>query len=83
MKFVALVSGGKDSLLSLQEAHILGHELVCVANLYPPALDQPEEDLSTELDSHTFQTVGAEIVQKIAHCLCVPLVSRPLKGTPK
>ena len=35
MKFVALVSGGKDSIYSLMEAIAQGHELVCAANLSP------------------------------------------------
>jgi diphthine-ammonia ligase len=35
MKFVALLSGGKDSVYNVLECVSLGHELVCVANLYP------------------------------------------------
>jgi diphthine-ammonia ligase len=35
MKFVALLSGGKDSVFNALECVSLGHELVCVANLYP------------------------------------------------
>jgi len=40
MKIVALVSGGKDSMFNLLESIAMGHELVCVANLYPPALPE-------------------------------------------
>lgn len=36
MRFVALVSGGKDSVFSLGKAMAHGHELICLANLYPP-----------------------------------------------
>lgn len=35
MKFVALVSGGKDSLYSIYKCLQYGHELVCIANLHP------------------------------------------------
>ena len=33
MKFVALLSGGKDSVFSIMECEALGHELIAVANL--------------------------------------------------
>jgi diphthamide synthase (EF-2-diphthine--ammonia ligase) len=36
MKFVALLSGGKDSVFSIEKCFEHGHELLCVANLYPP-----------------------------------------------
>jgi len=35
MKFVALLSGGKDSVFSAMEAMSRGHELICGANLAP------------------------------------------------
>lgn len=34
MKFVGLISGGKDSIYNIVECVSYGHELVCVANLY-------------------------------------------------
>jgi len=47
MKFVALISGGKDSIYNIMECVAHGHELVCVANLHPP-------DLAQEIDSFMF-----------------------------
>jgi len=76
MKIVALVSGGKDSMFNLLESIAMGHELVCVANLYPPALPEGK----TELDSHMYQSVGVEIVPFIAQCLGVPLASAQITG---
>ena len=52
MKFVGLVSGGKDSCYAMLLAVQQGHELVALANLLP----QPNEP--DELDSFMFQTVS-------------------------
>ncbi len=38
MKFVALVSGGKDSIYCIMKCLEFGHELVAIANLTPPDL---------------------------------------------
>jgi diphthine-ammonia ligase len=35
MKFIALISGGKDSIFNILKCIEKGHELVAVANLYP------------------------------------------------
>jgi diphthine-ammonia ligase len=53
MKVVGLISGGKDSIHNLLHCVALGHEVVCVANLRPPEVD--------EMDSFMFQTVGHEV----------------------
>jgi diphthine-ammonia ligase len=36
MKFVALISGGKDSCFNAIKCVSYGHELVCMGNLCPP-----------------------------------------------
>ena len=36
MKFVALISGGKDSCYNAIKCVSYGHELVCMGNLCPP-----------------------------------------------
>lgn len=72
MKFVSLVSGGKDSVFNTLQCISYGHELVCVANLYPK---------KGETDSYMYQTVGVEIVPKIAECLEVPIVRREITGS--
>lgn len=65
MKFVGLISGGKDSVFNIMKMVEQGHELVALANLYPA------ED--KELDSYMYQTVGHEIIEKIALCFDKPL----------
>jgi diphthine-ammonia ligase len=65
MKFVALLSGGKDSVYNVLECVSLGHELVCVANLFP----KKKENENQEKDSYMYQTVGVETVPFIAQCL--------------
>ena len=75
MKFVSLVSGGKDSIFNTLQAISYGHELVCIANLYPSS--------NKEEDSYMYQTVGVEIAPLQAKCLEVPIVRRELKGTSK
>lgn len=71
MKFVGLISGGKDSIFNILQCVSYGHELVCVANLHPPS-----ETKEKEMDSFMFQTVGVEITDYISQCLEVPIVKR-------
>ncbi len=61
MKFVGLISGGKDSIFNLIQCVSYGHELICVANLHPPA-----DSETKEMDSFMFQTVGVEIADYIS-----------------
>ncbi|WUR04230.1 diphthine--ammonia ligase [Vairimorpha necatrix] len=64
MKFVALVSGGKDSIYTIQTLKDQGH--VPVGLLY-----MKNED--TYVDSYMYQTVGSEIVELFETCLNLPL----------
>ncbi|CAN0390882.1 unnamed protein product, partial [Scytosiphon promiscuus] len=57
MKFVALVSGGKDSCYNSMECVRHGHELVCLANLYPPAA------ASDEADSFMYQSAAHTAIE--------------------
>ena len=41
-KYVSLISGGKDSIFNTMKCAAHGHELLCVANLYPE--EQKESD---------------------------------------
>lgn len=54
MKFVALISGGKDSTYNIMCCKKDGHELVCLANLYPK--------IGGEIDSYMYQCVGCEAI---------------------
>ena len=78
MKFVALVSGGKDSCYNIIHCLKQGHELSAIANLHPSTNVQ-------ELDSFMFQTVGFDIVEQYTKCIKdVPLFRQPIeKNTSK
>lgn len=75
MKFLALISGGKDSFYNIHHCLTLGHELVALGNLFPKEVD--------ELDSFMFQTVGHDIIEYYSQCLEVPLYRQPIEGDSK
>jgi diphthine-ammonia ligase len=75
MRFIALVSGGKDSIYSVMRCMQLGHECCCLANLHPP----PTADCD-ERDSFTFQTVGCGALEHVANAMQLQLVRTPLLG---
>ncbi|QPG74857.1 hypothetical protein FOA43_002193 [Brettanomyces nanus] len=75
MKFVALVSGGKDSCFNILHCLANGHELICLANLYPPPSG------SDEIDSFMYQTVGYDALKYYAECIGKPLYSQMIRGT--
>ena len=54
MKFLALVSGGKDSIYSIQECVRNGHELVACVHLGAP--------VSVEEESFMYQTAASEVL---------------------
>ena len=49
--FVALISGGKDSCFNCVKCINYGHELVCLANIYPENEEKVEVELVYEFDS--------------------------------
>lgn len=75
VKFVGLISGGKDSVFNIMKCVEAGHELVCLANMYPVDSD--------ELNSYMYQSVGHEIIDLIGQAWDKPLYRRAIKGTPK
>lgn len=77
MKFVALLSGGKDSVYSIEKCLDNSHELVCVANLYPPTDPGRKGD---EINSYMYQSAAFSAIPKQAECLDVPLVRREIMG---
>ncbi len=64
MKFVGLVSGGKDSIYSICKLIDEGHTLVAILNIV-------SEDKYS--DSYMYQTVGSEIASLQGKCLDVPI----------
>lgn len=75
MKFVALISGGKDSCFTISHCLAQGHELVALANLYPC--------VDSEIDSFMYQTVGYNIIENYSQCIGVPIYRRKITGTSK
>ncbi|QRV87372.1 diphthamide biosynthesis protein [Ceratobasidium sp. AG-Ba] len=74
MKFVALLSGGKDSCFNIVHCTANGHELVAAASLRPP----PGQG---EIDSFMYQTVGQDAIELVAGALGVPLFRRIIHGS--
>eukprot|EP00536_Pseudo-nitzschia_multiseries_P002112 jgi/Psemu1/148414/gw1.28.123.1 len=79
MKFIALVSGGKDSIYSILHAIRNGHELVACLHLGAPAVDDTDEGEPEE--SYMYQTAASEAVKiMVEECLGVDLLLYPRKG---
>jgi diphthine-ammonia ligase len=76
MKFVALLSGGKDSCYNILRCLDYGHELLCVGNLHPPLHLNVDET-----NSYMYQSAGYNMVPLIAECIGVPLICRELSGS--
>lgn len=77
MKFVALISGGKDSFFNIHHCISIGHELVALANLCP------DEDDKEEIDLYMFQTAGHGVIKYYSEALGVPLYRRRIQGSSK
>jgi diphthine-ammonia ligase len=71
---VALVSGGKDSVMAAMLAESYGHRVVALGNLLP------SDARVEELDSHCFQTVGHNAVEAYGELTGLPLFRRRLRG---
>jgi diphthamide synthase (EF-2-diphthine--ammonia ligase) len=81
MKFVGLLSGGKDSCYNIMKCLDYGHELVCLGNLCPPSHHSSGYQENEEMNSYMYQTAGSNMVKFIAQCMMKPLVVRELNGT--
>lgn len=79
MKVVALISGGKDSTYNMCKCVDDGHEIVGLANLFPPTTGSADVD---EMDSFMFQTVGHQAITSIAEAMKIPLFRRAITGRP-
>jgi diphthine-ammonia ligase len=93
MKYIALLSGGKDSCYNLLHCHRNGHELVAAASLrpehgkgacsphFPHVHSRFSQWITEELDSYLYQTVGQDAIEFVARALDVPLYRRIISGT--
>lgn len=73
MRFVGLISGGKDLFYNIHHCLTQGHELVALCNLYPAKGD--------ELDLYMFQTVGHDVIEYYCKCFPVPVYRREISGS--
>ena len=91
LQVVALISGGKDSLYSILQCIQNGHNVVALANLFPPSQynrqsssdAQVKDDLNEEDDINSFmyQTVGYSVIPCYSKALNLPLYRRQITGT--
>jgi diphthine-ammonia ligase len=73
MKFIALVSGGKDSIYSMLHAIRNGHTLLGCLHMASPS--------TVEEESYMYQTAASSTVQTlVVECLQVPLILYERKG---
>jgi len=91
MKFVALLSGGKDSCFNILHCIQNGHELEAAATLGPKpgqgalcSVATLRRDVQAfhaeELDSYMYQTVGQDAIHIIAEAMDVKLYRRVIVG---
>ena len=74
MKFVALVSGGKDSIYNIMECVRNGHDLTACVHLGAPVSPQEE--------SYMYQTAASEVMPiLVEQCLGVPFILYKRQGT--
>lgn len=73
MRFLALVSGGKDSIYNMQLAINDGNTPVCLLNM----------KMNEEKDSFMFQYAGNALLPGISECLGLPLHMVETKGVSK
>ncbi|OJD35167.1 atp-binding endoribonuclease [Diplodia corticola] len=81
LKVIALISGGKDSLFSILHCLKNGHDLVALANLYPPhAVASANDDEGEDINSFMYQTVGHTVIPLYEQALKLPLYRQPILG---
>jgi diphthine-ammonia ligase len=76
MKFVGLLSGGKDSCYNIMKCTEYGHELICLGNLMPP-----ESHVGDEMNSFMYQSAAHTAIPGMAVCFGVPLVRQEIQRT--
>lgn len=74
MKFVALLSGGKDSCFNIIKCIENKHELMALANL------MPQESDVEEINSFMYQSAAHNTIPRMAECFGVPLYRQEIRG---
>ena len=83
LNVIALISGGKDSFLSLLHCLALGHNVVALANLYPqqyPSIFNSSDTETSDLNSYMYQTAGHTLIPLYSQVLSIPLYRGPITG---
>ncbi|KAI4158580.1 MAG: hypothetical protein LQ342_007319 [Letrouitia transgressa] len=85
LNVIALISGGKDSFYSLLHCLANGHNVVALANVFPPVPEGPpaaeEEEEEADLNSFMYQTVGHPLVPLYQDALALPLYRQQIVGS--
>lgn len=76
LNVIALISGGKDSFLSILHCLHNDHRVIALANLYP---EQPSE--TSDLNSYMYQTAGHAVIPLYERALGLPLYRRQISGS--
>lgn len=81
LEVIALVSGGKDSFYSLHHCLANGHQVIALANLYPPTAANTSDN-QNDLNSYMYQTAGHALIPLYADALRLPLYRQEIVGGP-
>lgn len=95
LNVIALISGGKDSLFSILHCIRQNHNIVALANLYPPestntstrdrngeaGSENKDEEEEEDMNSYMYQTVGHTLIPLYASALKLPLYRQPILGS--
>ena len=76
LNVIALVSGGKDSFMSILHCMLNSHRIVALANIYPLARES-----IIDINSYMYQTVGHFIVPLYGKALGTTIYRTPTTGS--
>ena len=80
LNVIGLISGGKDSFFSLLHCLANNHEVVALANLYPP-WGLSSGQIPEDLNSYMYQTAGHGLTPLYANALGLPVFRQEISGS--
>ncbi|KAL8950006.1 MAG: hypothetical protein Q9222_003930 [Ikaeria aurantiellina] len=81
LNVIGFISGGKDSFFSLLHCLANGHNIVALANLYPPLSLTSGDGENFDLNSFMYQTVGHSLIPLYSEICSLPLYRQEIQGT--